>query len=229
MNAPSPGRVVARATHTLAAALVALCAWQVGVAETPVRTTDPVADGLKRLERVWTLVDERYWDLSTVPVDWDRVRDRYRAALRTEARDDPGAVDRILMRMVNELADDHSRFVPPDEVERVREAYGDLPCIGVFADRPVPAPWLGSRTEHGRAGPVAWRVEDRLGVITVEDLARSGTSAGVRTAVQAAERAGAEALVLDLRGNPGGRLVEMMTTAGVFVRGFLWRVVTRWS
>ena len=35
--------------------------------------------------------------------------------------------------------------------------------------------------------------------------------------------------MLDLRHNPGGRLVTMMEVAGIFTSGFLWRLVTTWS
>ena len=51
----------------------------------------------------------------------------------------------------------------------------------------------------------------------------------MRQAVKTLTREGAQSFVLDLRGNPGGRLVEMMQTAGVFTNGFLWRTVTKWA
>src|SRR6056297_3667461 len=150
------------------------------------------ANAEARFDRVWRLVDERYWDVDGLEVDWTDVRERFAPRARAAT----------------------------DEAERVRDAYGDLPCIGVFSQADA-----GDRS----SGPVGWRLERGLGVIRVEDLARAGTSSGVRAAVTDLERRGARALALDLRGNPGGRLVEMMTTAGVFVRGLLWRVATRWS
>jgi len=171
-----------------------------------------------RFERVWRLVDERYWDLDGLDLDWAEVRDRF--APRARAASDDTALHDVLAEMVALLDDDHSRYVAPDEVERVRESYGDLPCIGVFSQ---------AQASQRASGPVRWRLDRGLGVIRVEDLARAGTSAGVRAAATDLERRGARALALDLRGNPGGRLVEMMTTAGVFVRGLLWRVATRWS
>lgn len=178
----------------------------------------PVADADTRFERVWRLVDERYWDLDRVDVDWAAARDRF--APRARAATDEDALHAVLTEMVALLDDDHSRYVAPDEVARVREAYGDLPCIGVFSQ---------AEADGWSSGPVRWRLERGLGLIRVEDLARAGTSSGVRVAAVDLERRGARALALDLRGNPGGRLIEMMTTAGVFVRGLLWRVATRWS
>ena len=37
------------------------------------------------------------------------------------------------------------------------------------------------------------------------------------------------AFIVDVRGNPGGRFVEMMQAAGVFTNGFLWRTITSWT
>ncbi len=235
MNAARrPATFVRRVAAASAAALVALAVGSGGLAGAGPNDAGPNDAGagdadaeraaaVARVERIGTLVEERYWDLSVVPVSWDEVRARARAEAEARAHAGPEAIDAILVEMVDALADDHSRYLPPSEVDEVRDAFGDLPCIGVFGQAATPEP-------GGAHGPVSWRlVAGDLSVIRVEDLARAGTADGVRRAVEAAERAGAEAHLLDLRGNPGGRLVEMMATAGVFERGFLWRVVTRWS
>lgn len=174
-------------------------------------------DAGARFDAVWRLVEERYWDLSGVGVDWEALREPYRE--RALAAEDEAALAGVLAEMVGRLGDDHSRYVSPAEVERVRATYGDLPCVGVF----------GGAEAKGRAGPIAWRMDGALGVIDVPDLAQEGVAGGVRRAVTTLEARGAEALVLDLRGNPGGRLVSMMRAAGVFTGGLLWRVVTSWS
>ncbi|MDZ7707247.1 MAG: S41 family peptidase [Trueperaceae bacterium] len=202
----------------LALTTLALLAWLPGTTSGWAQGETPVANAGARFERAWRLVDERYWDLEHLDVDWASVRDRFEP--RARAAPDEAALHAVLGEMVALLDDDHSRYVAPDEVERVREAYGDLPCIGVFSQADPTA---------SSSGPVRWRLDAGLGVIRVEDLARGGTSSGVRAAVVDLERRGARGLALDLRGNPGGRLIEMMTTAGVFVRGLLWRVATRWS
>lgn len=206
-RAPSARRRGARLLPALVAALLAASA----LAQPP--------DAEERFERVWRLVDERYWNLDEHPVDWSAVRERFEP--RVGGLEGEAELHALLSEMVALLDDDHSRYVPPDEVERVREAYGDLPCIGVFSHAGDGA--------IGRSGPVGWRLDEGLGIVRVEDLARAGTAAGVRRAALDLERRGARALALDLRGNPGGRLVEMMATAGVFTRGLLWRVATTWS
>ncbi len=190
-----------------------------------------------RFDAAWRLVAERYWDLSYAAVDWDAARVRFGAL----PNDGDGAVDRALEALYEALGDDHSRYVPAARVAEVRAELGDLPCVGVFAGAPgFPAHAQADATRGSSgtdapgalqmAGPVAYgRYPDGVGYVRVEDLVRAGTAEGLRRAVHELERDGAIALILDLRGNPGGRLVTMMQAAGVFTRGFLWRALTRWS
>ncbi|MDF1524143.1 MAG: S41 family peptidase [Trueperaceae bacterium] len=249
--APRRASLLARLITTLVAVLVAIGvvaaqgACGVGDGGSGVGADDPVVADDPRFDVAWRLVAERYWDLSRVPVDWDEAGARYGAWPRT----DDGAVDRALEALYAELGDDHSRYVPADEVAAVREELGDLPCVGVFglstgAAQPLPTAWAfaqaggafrAARSDDAPAelrwsGPVGYGVyPDGVGYVRVADLVRSGTAEGLRTAVRTLDGEGARALVLDLRSNPGGRLVTMMQAAGVFTRGFLWRALTRWS
>jgi len=195
-----------------------------------------------RFEGAWRLVAERYWDLEGLGVDWDEVGERYRARL-AEVQTDDDLYD-LLEAMYEELGDGHSVFVRPARVAEVRRAYGDLPCLAVFgleAYVPSPgaallAPALGLAQADlvtDRAGPIGYGMTEAggrsVGYVRVPDLASDGVAEGVREATVRLQRAGAEALILDLRGNPGGRLITMMQVAGVFTRGFLWRAVLSWS
>ncbi len=189
-----------------------------------------------RFDAAWRLVAERYWDLTQTAVDWDEARVRFGA--RPNDADD--AVDRGLEELYEALGDDHSRFVPASRVAELRAELGDLPCVGVFGA----APWDAVHAQAGGAplegadapeslrssGPIAYgQYPDGVGYVRVADLVRAGTAEGLRRAVEDLAAAGATGLILDLRGNPGGRLVTMMQAAGVFTRGFLWRALTRWS
>ncbi len=189
-----------------------------------------VAAGFEdRFDVAWRLVDERYWDLDRLAVDWGEARERYLGAVR-EVEDDDGLYT-LLEAMYEEIGDDHTAFVRPSRVAEFRERYGDLPCLGVF----------GFGGGHGvqrldppktlmRAGPVGYALlADGSGYVRLEDLVQADTAGGLRDAVADLLALGAEAFVLDLRGNPGGRLVTMMQVAGVFTDGFLWRTVTTWS
>ena len=175
----------------------------------------------ERFDTAWTLVAQRYWDTDYGGNDWGALKREYRPQA-TQAKNDR-AFYRVLERLYRELDDHHSVFVPPAKVQRIRQQYGDLPCLGVF----------GLADHERRLGHVSYRLEDnrgnRIGVLTLPDLATTGVSGDLREAVRRLKERGARAFVLDLRGNPGGRLVEMMEAAGVFTRGFLWRTLTRWT
>ncbi|QRN79494.1 MAG: hypothetical protein JK586_14645 [Nocardiopsis sp. BM-2018] len=182
-----------------------------------------------RFDVAWRLVAERYWDLTVMAVDWDEARDRYRPEALAAADED--AFFTVLERMYEAIGDDHTVFVRPSQVAAFRERFGDLPCLGVFGAtaHDARAPLLPPEATM-RSGPVAYGLlPAATGYLRVEDLVQDGTAGGVRGAVDDLLALGAEAFVLDLRGNPGGRLVTMMQVAGVFTGGFLWRAVTTWS
>ena len=174
----------------------------------------------ERFDVAWGLVAERYWDAAYGGLDWDALKLEYRP--RAVAAHSDRAFYGVLERLYDRLGDEHSVFVPPAKVARIRRLYGDLPCLGVFGVQDV-------RTDAERLGGVRYRLEGSVGVLTMPDLATIGIAGDLRGAVRRLGKQGAEAFVLDLRGNPGGRLVEMMGAAGVFTRGFLWRTLTRWT
>lgn len=174
----------------------------------------------ERFDVAWGLVAERYWDETYGGLDWGALKREYRP--RAVAARSDRAFYGVLERLYDRLGDEHSVFVPPAKVARIRRLYGDLPCLGVFGSR-------GVGGDAGRLGGVRYRMAGEVGVVTVPDLATVGVAGDLRGAVRRLDDAGASAFVLDLRGNPGGRLVEMMGAAGVFTRGFLWRTLTRWT
>ncbi len=195
-----------------------------------------------RFDAAWDLVATRYWHLERTGVDWDQVRADYRPRA-VEAPDD-AALYALLEEMYSLLGDDHSVFVPPDRVAEVRAEYGDLPCVmflgaagGGRATAAAALPLLARAqgavvplTDEARLANVRYGVAAAgVGYVRLPDLASDGAAAAVRTAVTALESAGVGALVLDLRGNPGGRLVTMMQVAGVFTSGFIWRTITSWT
>ena len=170
----------------------------------------------ERFDTAWRLVNERYWDLESLGVDWDAQRETYEPlALGAES---DAAFYKLIADMYTELRDDHSVFVPPERVLEIRDKYGDLPCLGVFA-----------QTDQTQLGNLSYELRGEVGYIELPDLASERVGANLREAVVGLESAGASSLVLDLRGNLGGRLVEMMQAAGVFTSGFLWRTVTNWT
>ncbi|MEX2541611.1 MAG: S41 family peptidase [Trueperaceae bacterium] len=171
----------------------------------------------ERFDQAWRLVAERYWNLEARALDWDAVGERYRPQALAAA--DEAEFYALLEEMYQELGDDHSTFVPPVRVEEIRRAYGNLPCLAVLGQS-------GADTSFGR---ISFRRYGDVGYLRLPDLASPGVADDTRQAVRSLSDDGVSSLILDLRGNPGGRLVSMMQVAGVFTRGFLWRVLTRWS
>ncbi|CAN5892527.1 hypothetical protein BH24DEI2_BH24DEI2_09400 [soil metagenome] len=176
-------------------------------------------DYASRFDTAWRLVAERYWDLADLGLDWNEVRTEFEP--QALAATDDAAFYGVLEAMYNRIGDSHSVFVPPQKVEKIRAQYGDLPCLGVFAQ---------SQSNPDRLGNIEFELVDgQVGYIRLPDLASDNVARNVRQAVKTLVRDGAQSFVLDLRGNPGGRLIEMMQTAGVFTDGFLWRTVTKWA
>ena len=223
-----------------------VCAMVVTACCPPVLAFDPpgaaaaTVDFQARFDSAWGLVAERYWDLEGLAVDWDEVGARYRA--RLAEIDDEDSLYTMLEEMYAEIGDNHSVYVPPYRVAEIRAAYGDLPCVAVFdssATVPLRSAALLARAQVPAgvdvqsSGPVEYGFTNsgslHIGYLRLADLASDGTARGLRSAVERLDAAGAEALVLDLRGNPGGRLVTMMQAAGVFTSGFLWRAVMSWT
>lgn len=226
------------------------CAVTAQTSETePTPTAEQGALNLERFERAWRLVNERYWGLDRSGIDWHAVGEEYRPQALAAA--DDATLYAVLERMYEELRDDHSVYVPPARVAEIAETYGSLPCVALFAGLPPRAPALtyaleavphvvAASLQLAQALPTL-QDEERLanvtfgltsegvGYLRVPDLASDGVAAAVRAAVNQLAAAGAWSFVLDLRNNPGGRLITMMEVAGVFTSGFLWRTVTSWS
>jgi carboxyl-terminal processing protease len=168
----------------------------------------------ERFETAWKLVNDRYWDLARIPTDWNEVKNKY-ISEAVNATDDQSFFS-VIEEMYNEIGDSHSVFVPPEKVQEIRLEYGDLPCLGVFGQSG------GTQTQVDYE-----MLDNNIGYIKVPVLV--DTAAKLRKAVQDLNTQGAEKFILDLRDNPGGRLIEMMQGGGVFTSGFLWRTVTRWT
>ncbi len=245
------------ASSIRAAALLLLCLLagtglaQGADAATGSAATHTITDYAERFDRAWRLVDERYWGLDRTGIDWHAVGAEYRPQALAATSEE--AFYAVLERMYEELNDDHSVFVPPARVAEINEAYGSLPCVAIFAAAPgtgstlaelVPRGLHGAPLSHtallaqavpeladgGQLANVTYGLTaEGVGFMRVPDLASDGVAGAVREAVGRLTDAGAWALVLDLRGNPGGRLITMMEVAGVFTSGLLWRAVTSWS
>ena len=179
-----------------------------------------------RFDTAWRLVNERYWDSEGISEVWADARTRFEP--EALAAEDDEAFFAVLDEMYNEIGDDHSTFVPPSQVTEIRNTYGDLACLGVFsASLTLQSAELSAATQLGN---ISYELlPESFGYIVLPDLATDFTSSNLRTAVQELQEQGATAFILDMRDNPGGKLTELLLSAGIFTRGFILRNITRWT
>ncbi|MEZ5427753.1 MAG: S41 family peptidase [Pyrinomonadaceae bacterium] len=75
-------------------------------------------DRIKVFERVWDLINDRYYDPNMNGVNWKAEREKYRPLVET-ARNDGEFYD-VLKRLTGELKDAHTRFLTPREAREFR-------------------------------------------------------------------------------------------------------------
>lgn len=197
----------------------------------------------EQFEYAWRLVQEHYWDQSHHGVDWQAVGQRYRAKLP-----EVGSwreLDRLIEEMYAELRDDHSTYLGPDEAGLFLSGAQCLPL-------PYPEAWeRPSGREKGGSSPEASLAstspseEPRGAAFTPPQVSLRGGAVIVRlsnlidpevastlaSVIRLYEAKGfrkspIKGYILDLRGNPGGLALRMAEVAGLFLRGFPWRIVS---
>lgn len=176
------------------------------------------AADLAIFERAWQIVNDRYWNPAYLARNWDDVYNEYYPLAAEAANNDE--LYEIIEQMYTEIGDDHSAYLPPSRVEEAKEQFGALRCLTYFG---------ASADAYMHAGVVRYTTFGNVGYVGVPDLMSTGITAAIKEAITGVTERGAEALILDLRGNPGGQLVAMMEVAGLFTGGLLWRIAMRWS
>lgn len=96
----------------------------------PTSTLIPQSQRLDLFTQVWETVNDNYLYQDFNGVDWDTVRVEYEQ--RVEAATSTPQFYELLAEMVDELGDDHSRFLTPQEVEE-EEAHmnGAIDYVGI--------------------------------------------------------------------------------------------------
>lgn len=176
-----------------------------------------------RFEAVWQLIDERYWSHDVLPEPWSAVHERYAPLVAELGEHDEERYWTLMEEMYEGIADDHTVFVRPERVQEIRGLYGTMPCLALLgqAELPLKLETISYGLQSLPGGSA--------GIIRVPDFASDNVARNLRRAVRELADDGADGFIVDLRGNPGGRLLTMMQAAGVFTNGLLWRLVTSWS
>jgi len=182
---------------------------------------------LERFEWAWRLVKDFYYDPEIRGVDWDAIGEVYRE--RVKRAKSWAEVYELIAEMYAEIGDGHTTFLAPWEARELLAGGACYPLPYPEAwEKPVPK--VEPPEDWVEGEPLRWggaRAEVRDGILYLRlpDLVAAENFAVLERAVR--EHPEVEGYILDLRGNPGGLVFEMARHAGLFARGFLWRLVLR--
>ena len=108
-------------------------------------------DRVDIFEDVWGIVNEKYYDAAFNSVNWQAVRERYRAQVNQVIGDEE--FYRLVKQMVGELHDAHTRFSTPEERrerERLQAVSAGLAIFEVES-KPIVV-WVEPDSDAARAG-----------------------------------------------------------------------------
>lgn len=165
---------------------------------------DPTAKTALNREEVWRAGN------------WDDVRDFYLSELKKAKT--KAEANAALNSMVGWLRDDHSQYIDKVRSQEITQRFGRaLPCL--------PAPALQS--VFGSVRPLSSRMDGQVGIVVLPDIVGFDRTLGMQQALLDLRKQGAKAFVIDVRGNPGGQLIDMVGLTGLFQTGVLWRLKIR--
>ena len=177
---------------------------------------DP-ADARAMFEESWRLFDRHYAFFGHFRIDWPAARVRHGAALRSDA--DAATLASAVCGLVNEARSFHAALETPGR----RCSWADAPTYpsgydSALVERALVAP---ARTRSGelrvaRLGAAAGigAGEAAIGYLRAGSFARDGWGGDTDEALARLE--GVAALVVDVRGNPGGSEGVALVVAGRF-------------
>lgn len=202
-------RLAVRLMGALLVSLLAMGAAAPVAASPPARELSPT-EREEVFARTWSLVNDLYYDPGHNGVDWKAVRARYRP--RVAAVQNNAEFYALMVEMVGELHDEHSRFLPPERASLGSLFTGEMDALrGGFQVAPVTGG--GALVWRVAAGSVEERAGLRRGDIIValngseDDLLRRLRELTARpgeTITFTVERYGAPRTTLPVTYQPGG-------------------------
>jgi len=182
---------------------------------------------LERFDLAWRLVKDVYYEPSIHGVDWEALGRRYRA--RVARATDWNQVYQLIAEMYRAIGDGHTAFLPPWEARAILSEGGCYPVPYPEVWK-APVPEIRGPQESGSVarnwGGAEARVENGVLYLRLPDLVAAENVQILENAIRAHD-AEVVGYVLDLRGNPGGLVLEMAQAAALFIRGWPWRLVLR--
>ncbi len=135
----------------------------------PIQSANSSVSGLtskeriEAFEKIWSTINEKYYDAKFNGVDWNAVRERYRP--RVEAAKSDEEFYSLMRRMTGELRDAHTRFMNPRQRQQRKRSQATSAGVLIFEVEGTPVVMsVNADSDAARAG-----VEPGMVVRTVDD------------------------------------------------------------
>lgn len=167
------------------------------------------------LDALWTALDRHYcffsYKRAEYGLDWDEVRSRYAPMVRA------GMTQRqlfdVLARMTYELRDGHVNLAAGHDVARYGRWFDDYPAN--YADT-LERIYLGRAEDYMQSGGLLYRIlDDNIGYLRCASFEAGFGDGNLHEIMR--HLATCDGLIVDVRGNGGGRLTAAQRLAGLFV------------
>lgn len=173
----------------------------------------PTADNAAVFDTLWSTVRDRYPFFEFKRVDWQLVRTNYRSrALAATSNEELFAV---LRDALNELKDDHTNLFTPFNISRARPYFQDSTNVD---DEIIRLVYFRNEQMSNNGFPfiILERDGKRYGYIRYTSFSNNLSTTNISYAFKRCKDAGVEGVIIDIRGNGGGRGAN-----GVLLASFL--------
>ncbi|WP_162340619.1 S41 family peptidase [Cyclobacterium salsum] len=170
--------------------------------------TDPSPDPIEVFDRLWEDVNDRYSFFSHKAIDWEQVRETYRARVS----DDMGQLElyELLADMLFELRDGHVNLSTGFNRSRNWDWYQEFPVN--YDENLIEQEYLG--TDYWISGPLLHQVLDEVLYVNYRSFAQRISESNLQVVVERAKRS--RGVIIDVRNNGGGNLSNAELLASAF-------------
>ncbi|MDN3690607.1 S41 family peptidase [Cyclobacterium jeungdonense] len=170
--------------------------------------TDPSPGAMEVFDSLWEDVNDRYSFFSHKDIDWDRVRETYRA----KVTENMGQLDlyELLADMLFELRDGHVNLSTGFNRSRNWEWYQEFPVN--YDENLIQQEYLGR--DYWISGPLLHQMVDEVLYVNYRSFGQRISEANLQVVVERARRS--RGVIIDVRNNGGGNLSNAELLASAF-------------
>jgi hypothetical protein len=154
------------------------------------------ADPFVNFDYLWETLDKKYSFFEYKEIDWNEIRNNYRARIHADMSDQE--LFNILSQMLYELRDGHVNLTTPFDRSRNWDWYLDHPAN--FNKNVIDRYYLGKNRRI--TGPLVNREIDSIGYIYYDSFAKEIKPEHIDFLIQ--DFAGLKGMIIDVRSNGGG-------------------------